>query len=46
MWEDENKKYDEEAKIEALKETIKKIYPDSCFVKSDNDCEIDYCEML
>lgn len=48
MCDSEDRRYDEEAKLETLKEFIKKIYPDSIDIesKSNCDCEIDFWELL
>ena len=48
MQDSEDKRYDEEAKLESFKEFIKKIYPNSVNSKPvfKGDCEIDYWELL
>jgi hypothetical protein len=48
MCDNEDRRYDEEAKLEILKEFIKKIYPDSIDIgpESNYDCEIDFWELL
>jgi hypothetical protein len=50
MSDSEDRKYDEEAKLETLKEFIKKIYPDSINIESESksncNCKIDFWELL